>query len=611
MDKPIASPAPQLSQKAASPVVGNHVSSSSSSSSSPPLSLPHVRPPNPAKCVDVLTEERRQHSAFRVHQERGAEISPSSGSQEEQGSVGVGRKRSQAQVPMVRLLVSLVETYQQCDPNFKYSAEKNPRRVLTEPSTPVHNHGYDNVNYDYILVVNDVIVNPHGRQYTILDSLGSGTFGQVVKVLDSATGKEMAVKVIKNRTAYFTQARVEVDILHKLNNVYDPEDKRRIVRMHESFTFRNHLCLVFELLWMNLFDVIKENNYKGFSTNLVRIMLRQLLQCAKVLEKAKIIHCDMKPENILLQKASSPDIKVIDFGSACFEGMTVYTYIQSRFYRSPEVILGLPYTGKIDVWSLGCIAAELFLGLPLFPGQSEYDQIKRIVDMLGLPPTDMLEQGKNTAKFFNRQSFQDQVVYDFKTPDQFIMEQGTRVMYGKQYFRYDKLEDIVKYCPVKASVNFDADKETADRQSFLHFLRGLLNLDPTRRWTCWQASKHPFVGNNPFDPDWTPPEDPRVAEVKRSAQQRMLQQAQGPPAAFGMSPQVDSCMSLYKDYPIKTLSGMEIPGGFLSEPVDTPQKSIQGTLPEASSLSQTPSHMGSYMALARRSQEASPSNNRS
>lgn len=84
-----------------------------------------------------------------------------------------------------------------------------------------------------------------------------------------------------------------------------------------------------------------------------------------------------------MRRLQSPEIKVIDFGSACHERQTVYTYIQSRFYRSPEVLLGIPYTAAIDMWSLGCIAVELFLGLPLFPGTSEYNQITRIVEMLG------------------------------------------------------------------------------------------------------------------------------------------------------------------------------------------------------------------------------------
>ena len=88
-------------------------------------------------------------------------------------------------------------------------------------------------------------------------------------------------------------------------------------------------------------------------------------------------------QSLFLHRLQSPQIKVIDFGSACHERQTVYTYIQSRFYRSPEVLLGLSYTAAIDMWSLGCIAVELFLGLPLFPGTSEYNQICRIVDMLG------------------------------------------------------------------------------------------------------------------------------------------------------------------------------------------------------------------------------------
>ena len=83
-----------------------------------------------------------------------------------------------------------------------------------------------------------------------------------------------------------------------------------------------------------------------------------------------VIHCDLKPENIMLETSSKSVIKVIDFGAACLLNERVYTYIQSRFYRAPEVILGIPYTMAIDMWSLGCILAELFISFPLFPGES-------------------------------------------------------------------------------------------------------------------------------------------------------------------------------------------------------------------------------------------------
>ena len=89
----------------------------------------------------------------------------------------------------------------------------------------------------------------------------------------------------------------------------------------------------------------------------------------------------------------SHNIKLIDFGSACFEGQATHTYIQSRFYRSPEVLIGLDYDSAIDMWSLGCVAAELFLGLPILPGVHEHDQIGRICEMIGKIPDWMVEQG--------------------------------------------------------------------------------------------------------------------------------------------------------------------------------------------------------------------------
>ena len=79
-----------------------------------------------------------------------------------------------------------------------------------------------------------------------------------------------------------------------------------------------------------------------------------MLAALVLLDQNNIIHCDLKPENILLKNRSQTSIKVIDFGSSCFEDKRLYTYIQSRFYRAPEIILGIPYSTKIDIWSFGC-----------------------------------------------------------------------------------------------------------------------------------------------------------------------------------------------------------------------------------------------------------------
>lgn len=144
----------------------------------------------------------------------------------------------------------------------------------------------------------------------------------------------------------------------------------------------------------------------------------------------------------------SPTIKVIDFGSACHEVQTMYTYIQSRFYRSPEVLIGLPYTSAIDMWSLGCIATELFLGLPLFPGSSEYNQLSRIVEMLGTPPNYMIEVGKNAHRYFDNVSNTGEKRYELKSLDKYAREQGKSEQPSKRYFSAKTLPDLIANYPI-------------------------------------------------------------------------------------------------------------------------------------------------------------------
>jgi dual specificity tyrosine-phosphorylation-regulated kinase 2/3/4 len=94
------------------------------------------------------------------------------------------------------------------------------------------------------------------------------------------------------------------------------------------------------------------------------------------------------------------DIKVIDFGSSCYEHERLYTYVQSRFYRSPEVILGIPYSVSIDMWSFGCMLAELFTGYPLFPGENEAEQLACIMEIKGIPDLSFLARGSRSKTFF-------------------------------------------------------------------------------------------------------------------------------------------------------------------------------------------------------------------
>jgi dual specificity protein kinase YAK1 len=131
------------------------------------------------------------------------------------------------------------------------------------------------------------------------------------------THEIVAVKVVKNKPAYFNQSMMEVTILElvsvvhdpltcvlislQLNKSCDPNDEHHILRLRDSFIHRSHLCLVFELLSSNLYELIKQNQFQGLSTQLVKVFMAQLLDALTVLKDARLIHCDLKPENILLK----------------------------------------------------------------------------------------------------------------------------------------------------------------------------------------------------------------------------------------------------------------------------------------------------------------------
>lgn len=287
----------------------------------------------------------------------------------------------------------LVNTYKRCNPAFRV-IEVLPQRVLTNPSVPVLNNGMDNEDSNLICKVHDTF-QMKDYVFTVLDLLGTGTFGQVFRCMRSDTNEIVAVKVVKNKPAYHSQGLLEIKVARLLNSVHDPNDERHIVRLLDSFEYHGHVCLVFELLSVSLLDVLTQNQFRGLPLVVVQRFTRQILTALVALEEADVIHCDLKPENILLVPSSnsspnspanpllsSPpkrnhsnsslaepnsqqsetadgddtagakrppsgssnrssgggglsDIKVIDFGSACFEGKTVYSYIQSRFCKSP------------------------------------------------------------------------------------------------------------------------------------------------------------------------------------------------------------------------------------------------------------------------------------
>lgn len=258
------------------------------------------------------------------------------------------------------------------------------------------NSGFDDDNGSYNKVIHDHLC----YRYEILEVIGKGSFGQVIRALDHKTNKHVAIKIIRNKKRFHHQALVEVRILDELRQK-DADGAYNVIHMLDYFYFRNHLCISFELMSLNLYELIKKNNYQGFSLSLIRRFCNSIVKCLRLLYAENIIHCDLKPENVLLKQRGSSLIKVIDFGSSCYAHRKVYTYIQSRFYRSPEVILGLSYGTPIDMWSLGCILAELYTGYPLFPGENEVEQLACIMEVLGVPPDDLINTATRRRLFFD------------------------------------------------------------------------------------------------------------------------------------------------------------------------------------------------------------------
>ncbi|XP_068827629.1 dual specificity tyrosine-phosphorylation-regulated kinase 4 [Capricornis sumatraensis] len=316
---------------------------------------------------------------------------------------------------------------------------------------------FDDEHGSYMKVLHDHIA----YRYEVLEIIGKGSFGQVAKCLDHKNNELVALKIIRNKTRFHHQALVELKILEALRRK-DKDNTYNVVHMKDFFYFRNHLCITFELLGINLYELMKNNSFQGFSLSIVRRFTLSVLKCLQMLYMEKIIHCDLKPENIVLYQKGQVSVKVIDFGSSCYEHQKVYTYIQSRFYRSPEVILGHPYNMAIDMWSLGCIMAELYTGYPLFPGENEVEQLACIMEVLGLPPSRFIQTASRRQMFFDSKGF----------PKNITNNRGK-----KRYPDSKDLTVLLKTCDT----------------SFLDFLRRCLVWEPSLRMTPDQALKHAWI----------------------------------------------------------------------------------------------------------------------
>ncbi|XP_052397154.1 homeodomain-interacting protein kinase 1 isoform X4 [Carassius gibelio] len=365
------------------------------------------------------------------------------------------------------------------------TAQSIAHSTSTTKSSNSHSEG------DYQLVQHEILCSV-SNSYEVLEFLGRGTFGQVAKCWKRGTNEIMAIKILKNHPSYARQGQIEVSILSRLSS--ENADEFNFVRSYECFQHKNHTCLVFEMLEQNLYDFLKHSKFSPLLLKCIRPVLQQVATALMKLKSLGLIHADLKPENIMLvDPIRQPyKVKVIDFGSASHVSKAVCsTYLQSRYYRAPEIILGLPFCEAIDMWSLGCVIAELFLGWPLYPGASEYDQIRYISQTQGLPAEYLLSAGTKSSRFFHRGPDSSYPLWRLKTPAEHEAEFGIKSKEARKYI-FNCLDDMMQVNMTNLE-GTDILAEKADRREFIDLLKKMLTLDADKRITPTKTLNHPFV----------------------------------------------------------------------------------------------------------------------
>lgn len=291
-------------------------------------------------------------------------------------------------------------------------------------------------------------------RYEIVRKFGAGAFGQVVQAYDHKIKKMVAVKILVNTKQMHEQGQIEAKILAHLNERRVPN----VVEAYDMFVFRSHICITFEVLGKSLYNLLEQNSFHPMNLRVVRAYAVQMFTALAVIASMNISHCDVKPENVLIGEEGH--VKLIDFGSSCFVNEQIYEYIQSRYYRAPEVILGIDYGPPMDVWSAALVIIELLTGKPLFPGTCELEQLYLFSEYIGLPPRGLVKSGRRRSEFF------------------------TGTLRLKKHKKTFKKPGSLRLYDLLAGVN---DPYLCD------FLQKCLTWDQKLRMTAAQALHHPFL----------------------------------------------------------------------------------------------------------------------
>lgn len=324
-------------------------------------------------------------------------------------------------------------------------------------------------------------------EYKVLQKIADGTFGRVL--LCEKEGERFAVKVVRDVEKYTSSAKIEADILNDIQKV-DENGESHCVSLRDQFLFKGRImCLAFECLGDSLYEFLRRNDYKGFFIADIQKVAFQMLKGLAFLKQNRLIHTDLKPENVLLtcgrddfievpfprstsgmltKRPATSDIKIIDFGSTIYDDDYHSRIINTRQYRSPEVILDIGWSYASDMWSLGCILIEMYTGDLLFNTHSHLEHLAMMEQIVGKFPTEML---KRASKSDGRR---------YLHPDRLELNwpEGARSKSSEERVQLCRnVMDLVK----------------PEHRPFAEFIKYILNPDPDRRPTPEDAMEHEFL----------------------------------------------------------------------------------------------------------------------
>ncbi|CAJ1081983.1 homeodomain-interacting protein kinase 2 isoform X1 [Xyrichtys novacula] len=331
------------------------------------------------------------------------------------------------------------------------------------------------------MTMNKDYANILPSNYCLLKEAGRGCFGVVLKCLKVDTDDIVAIKVLRDTEEF----RNEYDLMEffKRNNL----DEKNIVRYIEMIPLKDNIKgLVFEMLDETLWKhMTVTRSFDPLNLANVRSVIHQMATALDVLKTNKVIHSDIKPDNIMVVDSDEEplQVKLIDFGLAFPTSSAVQGQRKQVLnFRAPEIILGQPFSEAIDMWSLGVVMAFMLTGYTLFPANLEYDALHSMIKVLGAPPNHVFDNGLRTRMYCKKTSGQ----WRLKTPYEYAQ---TDVWFiDSCHCPFESLDQLEKLTTL-------AGEDANEKKECINLLKAMLQMDPSKRITPSEVLAHPFITN--------------------------------------------------------------------------------------------------------------------